>query len=785
MKVRTQGSNLFRYFFLGVYMRKRFTTIICACVAAVSIFGAAFSSGCSSFKGVDTKDESAANVSSNGGFVVETGDYAYFINGSATYTDDNKYGEVLKGSVQRIKKTDLAAHNYTATETVVPSVVYSGQYDAGIYIYGDYIYYTTPTTEKDADGNVLNSNLDFKRTKLDGTETTKKYFWQSSSNSVDYRYVQVDGTVYILYALSETLYNDTSATNIHSVNCETGVDTLLAYNVSAYTFDTEDATNPWVYYTMAVTWQLGTDNSAEQSYNQLYRVRADDTTANTYDFSYIEDYYEQDEDDDDYDPVYINYGDLVLDGVGIKGDEPTQFSNITTLDGITYDGYTYSVTAYQNDVLYFTRASILGDESITNIYKIDDASTTIGDSWNEVKANDTLDSNHLFRKTTDADTEYTYVTLNGTTYAFEGGSDGIVKYEVSSDGQLVNEYLVTSDASATILDVREEYTAANDKHTYLYYSISGGNGYYCYRLAIDGSNENYNRFPTDSAAENDEYYAYRGTQILDIDMCSDWYSMEFVGNTLLFASETTGMSDYNYIMACDLSDSDGYMLTNKEIEDYNDKYEAVTEKIEAYDDETNTDGTAAYSNLANALKYLFYTDDMEYLAELIQAYVDLQDKDEEYLYSTESAQIYLDYADVKGDWADYASDSKTVNEETVYANQRDYYYAVVGQITEDDEEAILDGYKEDYMQAYPDDTRSWWEQLSTTNKVLFVVGVSVGGLLVIAGATLLTLWLVKRHKAKKNAESGAKSTVDITDDKSVNVYEDETGAPDTPEKKDE
>ena len=75
------------------------------------------------------------------------------------------------------------------------------------------------------------------------------------------------------------------------------------------------------------------------------------------------------------------------------------------------------------------------------------------------------------------------------------------------------------------------------------------------------------------------------------------------------------------------------MMSNAELNAYNEKYEAVADEIAEYDEETNSDGTEAYQYLSDALTYAFYTGDSEYLAELIQAYVDIQGEDEEYLYS--------------------------------------------------------------------------------------------------------------------------------------------------------
>ena len=226
-------------------------------------------------------------------------------------------------------------------------------------------------------------------------------------------------------------------------------------------------------------------------------------------------------------------------------------------------------------------------------------------------------------------------------------------------------------------------------------------------------------------------------------------------------------------MACNL-EKDGYMMTNAQLHAYNEKYEEITDKIEAYDDETNTDGSAAYANLSNALKYLHYTGDEDYLDKLIDAYVKIEGRDKEYLYSEKTAEIYHDFAKTTGDWKDYKEDTKTVNGEKVTANLHDYYYSVLGKMTEEDAADLKDAYKTQYMQSYPVDNSTWWEKLSTGGKVGFIIGMVAAGLAVLGGIAVATWFIIKR--VKKNKEEGvsdSKLKVDITDDKNVNVYDDE------------
>lgn len=746
-------------------MRKRLTKIVCAAVAAASAASFALFPACSGgFKGVTM--DSSANVKSNGGFLVETADYVYFINGRASSTDENKYGSVLKGSIQRLKRSDVNSGYYGNSETVVPSVIYSGSYNAGIYIYGDYIYYTTPSTERDIDGNILNSNLDFKRTKLDGTHT--ELLWQCTDNSVNYRYVEVGDTVYIMYVLAENLYG-TSATNIHSVNCDTKVNTILAYNVNSYIFDTDNAETPYAYYTMSVPRILG--DSDTWSYNQMYRVRADQTSETAprqYDFSSVEDY------DADKDPIYINLGDYVFDGISMHNyasGRISQFSYAyyTNKAYTLYNSdYTYEFKWYRDGKLYYTRQSG-GSGSLTSMFTLSDSDLSATDGhvksdWDAIEANETQ-TPFIFGSDS---TEYTFFEKGGVTYALNFAANGISRMTVEN-GQLGEKKLLCSDASVTKLDLREENGVLN-----LYYSKTGGNGYTINRLAVDGSDDKYKKMP--SEIEPDQSLTYTATKILDLDACSGWYLPEFVGSTLFFASETTGMSSFNYIMACDLKGENGIM-TNKEIKEVNELYEGVAEDIGEYDEKTNSDGSASYENLSSALKYEFYTRDKDYLAELIKAYIDIEGRDEEYLYSKESVAVYNDFITADGDWEEkYKSLSKKIDEDTtVYANVRDYYYRLVGRMTEEDAEKMLNNFRTNtsYMRPYPVVEGNWWSKMSGGEKAGFIIGVSDGGLSIIGIATLLALAYVEDRHNRKLLAASDKMNVDIYDDRSVNVYGDD------------
>lgn len=735
-------------------MRKRFTKIICALTAVVAAFGVASVSACA-----DTYDSkplkgnifTESPAKSNGGFAVEKGDYVYFINGAEENTAQNTYGSVVKGSIMRISCDDLSARNYSKTDIVVPQIAYSGSKNAGIFVYGDYVYYSTPSTEKNSDGAVLNSNLAFKRTKLDGTDTMRGYYVQFPDASFEYRFVEVEGTVYLIYVAKSEDFFDTGAsyTNIHSINCETGENTLLAYNVvsDSVVFDKTNLENPTVYYLMKVTdFKTG---STDSTYNQIYSVRADAKEGKAYDFSDIEDY------DAEKDPLYVNLGTLVLDGIGkpqVMAGNVTQFNGISAdkaQETVQWSPLTYSLSCYQNGTLFYTRTS--SNDSTSRLFMLEESETQ-GQTYSPVTSNPEADKCISTEGSSASNFNYIFKDGKLSSVLIADGT-GLVKAEYK-DGKIANKV----DNSARFYITSSQPTILFTEGNYIYYSVSGGSGYTVNRVNYTGIYEDYNRYSFESAGVTE----YTPVKVLDLDCSSDWYKPEYFSGQILFATETNEMSDYNYIMACDLRTSNGAVMTNAGISELNKKYEGIEKAISEIDEEN-------YENLQNALRYGFYTGDSEYLDTLIKAYVDILGSDEERFWSKQSVEKYADFINAKGDWADYAA-TRTVNGESVTANKRDYYYSVVGRMTDDDGEKFVDYLRTKYLQKWPEKEGGWYENLSAGEKAGFIVGVCAGGLLIIAAAVITALVIIRKRKEELPAYTKKRIKVDTTDDKNIDVY---------------
>lgn len=222
-------------------MKKFLATILCG----VLLLGALFTGlvGCDngeSWKPGNLNYAGAGKVISQNGFVAETENYLYYINGVGANTSDNTFGKAVKGALMAVKRDTLGTDN-VVTEVVVPKIFSATDPDAGLFIHNGYVYYGTPNTEKDSSGSVANSEMTFVRTKLDGSGSTETFI-TLNEHSVKYRMVEKAGVVYIVYYDSAeqalVCYNTSSkqATTIAKTSEE-----VDAYSLDKYVFIDNDS----------------------------------------------------------------------------------------------------------------------------------------------------------------------------------------------------------------------------------------------------------------------------------------------------------------------------------------------------------------------------------------------------------------------------------------------------------------------------------------------------------------------------------------------------------------
>ena len=688
----------------------------------------------------------AGEVASNGGFAVEKGNYVYFINGVESNTADNTYGAVEKGALMRITKAQLAAGEYDKAVTVVPSLFVAKNYEAGIFIYGDYVYYATPTTEKNLEGKVENSYIDFKRAKLDGTEKAMSgKFFHLASNSAFYRYVEIDGVVYCMYEEDGAL---------KSYNTKTGKTTVLVEGAGSYFYDKKDLENGNVYYTMSVKYNIDTENALDASYNQLYCVNAAATATEvgkkengeisytavcngaskkyTFDASYLENDYADFEAKDYTTYPYVNLGQLVLDGVGTTSQDAGWFNQDDKADSLELSGYTYTIKRYENGGVYFTRSTD------SKLYYLADEK---GENWNTVKGNDVavaaLDvvANDETKASTSALFEVTEnAGVRTHSYLYVTG-DALRKATALANGEAEEIVMARSIASVTLWKTEGDY---------LYYYGAEGNGNNLSRINYKGEANDYNVLL--------EKADYQPTKLALVEWNSSWYKPEMftVGTdkavVLYSNSQSYGNSStaFNYVYATQIG-------TTAEIQANIDKYEAYNDYLDEY---------SSSADSQNLIKYFFALGPN---AQPDQEIIDLY-KDES---KAETEQDAF-YKEVLGKFSVAEGAEKA---ELATANE---IIGLVGKMTEDDEEAIATAWADSLLKPEVEEDED--NSLPGWAIALIVVG-SVLVVAAGAGVPFLVIYSKKKAEAKREAEATVnayrRKKIDTTDDKTIDVYADE------------
>lgn len=232
-------------------MKKTLVIIAVVCVAAMC---AALLVGCQpeNYKAdaVATDWQNVSTVTSNNGLAVRAGNYLYYINGYAGNTVDNAFGEVQKGAIYRVE-LDAAGNPKRETNVcIVPKNVYNTVQTSGLVIRGEYIYYSSPSVDKNSKGEAKTAEMWLMRTKLDGTGT------QVIKEFSDYTAVYKITDGYVLYYLNSELHQI-------DLNAKKFDDKLIADKVTACKFTDYSADaflNDTAFYVKASEVETDTHN---------------------------------------------------------------------------------------------------------------------------------------------------------------------------------------------------------------------------------------------------------------------------------------------------------------------------------------------------------------------------------------------------------------------------------------------------------------------------------------------------------------------------------------------
>lgn len=243
-------------------MKKTLKTlaIILIFIFSLSFFGC----GTVTVKGGPNKTDP---VTSNGGLSVTKGDYLYFVNGYISNDDlkgnQNKYGRVTNGGIYRAKLENGKLMYETSqdedgnevktlkdVELLVPKL--AGFEYTSLYIFGDYIYFSTPNTEKDQSTGEIRFDLtDFYCVKLSGGDIYRLQNAVNISSVDNFKFTAIGNYVYLTYLSDGNIYNlKISGKNVQQT-------TKIAENVTSFAMYVEETSYTenlnehakYVYYT--------------------------------------------------------------------------------------------------------------------------------------------------------------------------------------------------------------------------------------------------------------------------------------------------------------------------------------------------------------------------------------------------------------------------------------------------------------------------------------------------------------------------------------------------------
>ena len=392
-------------------MIKKLTKLFSVILAVMLAFTCVACDGCDEAGSVDVslKTPGTVKANTNGGAVVETDNYFYFVNGVTASNADNDYGDPVKGSIMVVDKTD-----FSKQEIVVPKIVSSEDMGAGIYVYDGYIYYGTTTTKKDTNGNISYGTLEFQKAKVDGSGVEEIMIIDGLNTQ--FRFVKASDVVYLVYAVNETV-DGATVTDIYCVNTANGNSNKIVDNAASVMFaDNADANDAVVFYTVI---EKNADTDQNLSFNKVYAYVAGDASAK-----------------------------CVLTGQKDDGEE--------VLTGYVAD-VMLSVSYIKNGYVFVTvpALSTLTSQKVV-AYTVDE----LFDTTTAQKDKGTVIVN------TEAYQHSVFTTIDGDAYyAFSNNTySGIAKGSLTSDVFV----LVSDIAAAKIIGVEDGYVYFLDSENYLY-----------------------------------------------------------------------------------------------------------------------------------------------------------------------------------------------------------------------------------------------------------------------------------------------------------------------------
>ena len=409
-------------------MNKKVVFILVVLLAVAMLFTACGENY--DYKVTDYVDYSDEEVVGNGGMAVRQGDYLYFVNGVSDYTTDNTFKNVVKGAIMRYDVKSDGSLDMDSLTTVVPKKVFSSYVGAGIYVYGEWIYYVTPANVVDRDGNALTEYVEFMRTKTDGSGT--EVILRVKGNTVEYAFSENA----LVYCLNGVLYSAKLQKNTTPV--------VITDEATGYAFSKANDYNP--------------DATSKNADSYVYYTKASETTTDTNNELWVA----------SFDFAESGYNEKVIEKFSYMTEaEKTAYEDLTdTTDTYNDKMFTISIVSYADGKLYYTKSIADGTTK-----------TTVGTYSYDMSAYLNM-AEPKFNKNNEvkySDTAYTSIYETGTSDEMLVG-DGSKIHLLKNVDSVWKYDRVCFTSNVTIIDVFGGY---------MYYYTSSSND--VYKFNLDGT----------------------------------------------------------------------------------------------------------------------------------------------------------------------------------------------------------------------------------------------------------------------------------------------------------
>lgn len=228
---------------------KNFTRILICLLLCVFSFGLF---GCG--KPEAKSEVFSGKVVGNGGMVAQKGNYLYFVNGYQPSADMETKNDTYSVGALMVAKLDENGHivvdkngNISDSYLTIMSDKLCGFEATGLYIIGDYLYFTSPCQQNVYDSSKneevwAKDRVDFYRIKLDKSGNVERIY-QSEVNNGNLQFAIYGNTdAYLMvYEKGKSLSKEPKNNALYRVDVKNNKTNMIAENVSSVVFSEEDS----------------------------------------------------------------------------------------------------------------------------------------------------------------------------------------------------------------------------------------------------------------------------------------------------------------------------------------------------------------------------------------------------------------------------------------------------------------------------------------------------------------------------------------------------------------